>query len=942
MPALPLSAQEPGGSGSIFLPSWNFMSLSTGGIDTFLTEQPTYDGRGVVVLVLDTGIDPSIAGLGTTTLGTPKVIDLVDVSGSNVVRFANATVAGGTARADDVPVALTDLDALTPAPVDDAFAVGVIDEAAYKNAGVRDFNGDGESNAAFGVLLYHAADGPRIVIDGDADGSLRGERSIGTYRETRETFLFPQADDAKRSPVTVGASIDAANRTAILHYDMNGHGTHVAGIAAGQGINDEAGFNGVAPGAELISVKFASDADDDLTIAGTMIGAYAYAARLADSLEAVGKPVVVNMSFGIGSAEEGKSVMEWYLDSLLPHHPNLYVVTSAGNEGPGLSTVGLPAAAQSVIAVGALLPQGIGRDAYGAAIDRDIIWDFSSRGGEVDKPDVLAPGTAISTIPRFSFDMRASGTSMASPYAAGVVALLLSAAAQEYPGWVPGQAVIRRLLRSSAIPLDGYALPEQGGGVLNVRRAWEMMRRWKRTGFADDLRDYRISTFNPAFADAEGAAAFWRSAYVPGPEWRQTFTVEIVTPDDEELDADFFRAYTLESTAPWMKPIQKTVYIRGDDRIDVDVVYDREKMKEPGLYSGRIVARRARGTKATAADEIEFELLSTITVPHLFSPEKEYRITMPAQTLDAGESRRFYVALPPGAAGATFTLATPRGGRGVVSGTVVDRFGIAQGYLSRVLGHERTEASTFIAQDEMGSGVVEVVIESDPMEGSGGTAQFTLSAEALLLSLRPEVVSYGETKGLRLTAMNGGTKPVEGKYDYTVKGYARTIVDTIRNGFYRRPITLGAHDGALWVAARFAPEEYMKSTDILIRLVDSSGAVEGSETFGTPEAWVFQPNFLRDGNDRGLFLEIVFGSARPVEEAIPFELVEKHVRPTDYESIGTRDDRTLYPFIPRTMSQELPSLEGGIPDGFHGVGEVRFLLDGDEGKSVPVEFVVPR
>ena len=115
-----------------------------------------------------------------------------------------------------------------------------------------------------------------------------------------------------------------------------------------------------------------------------------------------------------------------------------------------------------------------------------------------------------------------------------------------------------------------------------------------------------------------------------------------------------------------------------------------------------------------------------------------------------------------------------------------------------------------------------------------------------------------------------------------------------------------------------------------------------SETFGTPEAWVFQPNFLRDGNDRGLFLEIVFGSARPVEEAIPFELVEKHVRPTDYESIGTRDDRTLYPFIPRTMSEELPSLEGGIPDGFHGVGEVRFLLDGDEGKSVPVEFVVPR
>ena len=956
--AVPLSAQEQGDSvsGVPYLPAWNFMSLSTAGIDTFLLDHPTYDGRGVLLLILDTGIDPSIPGLQQTSTGEPKVVDLVDVSGSNVVRFYPARIDDDRLTSDSVPVPLEGFGELEPQPVDDTWYIGVMDESRYMNASVRDFDGDGESSTLFGAVLYESPDGWYVAVDADVDGSLEGETSMQSYRERRETFIFPQKNDYSDSPITLGASIDPEAKRVTFHYDMGGHGTHVAGIAAGYAINNEPGFNGVAPGAQLISVKFSSDPDDDLTVAGSMKRAYDYAAQLADSLEEEGIPVVINMSFGIGSAYEGKAEMEDYINDLIPEHPNLYVITSAGNEGPGISTVGIPAAAAQTIAVGALLPQGIGRDSYGAMIDRDILWDFSSRGGEVDKPDVVAPGTAISTIPRFSYDMRASGTSMASPYTAGVVAILLSAAKQEFPDWVPGQGLIRRALRQSAVALPGYAPIEQGAGVVNVRRAWETLLRWKRSGYADEFQEYGISTFSPSFPDQEGTAAFWRSGYVPDKDWRQEFSIyrrDVKAYTDSSAEQTFFRPFTLESTVPWMKTVQKTVYIRGDDDAEVEVVYDREKMTEPGLYSGKIIARRVKGKKPTPADEVEFELLNTIIVPYRISADDNFSVTTGPHRLASGESKRFYFAVPGGALATTFRLSVPKGSRALLSGTIADRFGTAQSYLPHLNGAERTEAETTVLNENLGEGIIEVIIQTDPMEGGGADAEFTLSAESIMLEVDAKPRMFGETGELVVTARNSGTELISGKLEYTLKGYSRVVRDTMRNNFYRAPVRLGKHDGALWLAVRFAPEDYMRSTDILIRLVDSAGQSQAQEVYNGPEEWVFLPNFYRDEEESWYFLEIVFGAAVPAEEgeqqfdefgfgepssdAVPFEIIEKHVRPTEFETMNGYGDREFYPYIPRTFVGELPELEGGIPEGYAPLFDLRFEESGYRERVVEME-----
>jgi len=928
-----------------YLPPWNFMSLSTAGIDTFLIDHPTYDGRGVVILVFDTGIDMSIPGLAKTSTGQQKVIDAIDFSGSNVLRFKPARLQGSggamTASAEGMAMKLRGVGELNPPPAGDEIYLGVMDESVYRNSSVRDFDGDGEARSKFGAILYRAADGWRVALDTDGDSSLAGETPVGNYRERFETLQFKQRNGGK-SPLTLAATIDPSAKSVSFHYDMGGHGTHVAGIAAGFGINNEAGFNGVAPGAQLISGKFSGDTVNDNTVTGSMKRAYEYAARLADSLQAFGRPVVVNMSFGIGSAYEGTADIERFIDTLLPSHPNLYVVTSAGNEGPGLSSTGIPASASRVIAVGALLPKGIGRDGYNAALDRDIIWDFSSRGGEVDKPDILAPGTAVSTIPRYAFQSRESGTSMASPYAAGAVAVLLSAMRQEDSSWMPTQELMRRALRNSASFLPDYAAIEQGGGLLNLRRAYELLREYRRSGFAEDLQIYNVLTSSPNYPSGQGPTAYWRSAFVPGTDWRQSFTISRYMPRDRSAQGDeFFRAYTLESTAPWLRTVQSTVYIRGTANAQVDVLYDSAAMAEPGLYSARVIGRRASAKGAAARAESEFELVNTVIVPYLFSPEKGYSVSTPAQKLPPGVTRHFFFAPPVGAGAVTFTLSVPKGSRSNVSGKIADRNGITTQYLPRVKGTERSEGSNTIPTSALGDGVIDVVVQADAFEGSGDASEFTLTATCMMLDVRTTVETAGSSHLLRAEARNTGTTPLQGDFSYLIKGYGRTLIDTMRGDTYSRSFTIRKGDGALWLEPKFSEEDYMRATDVLVRVVDDGGYVQAQEALNTPSTWLFLPNFNREEDSTHYRMEIIFGAANYGHiPNMPIQITERHMRPDDPRPLGGgMTNREIYPYIPDVRQVKLPPLND-VPRGYSTIGEINFKPRGSE-QPVTFDFTIP-
>ncbi|TFG48237.1 MAG: hypothetical protein E4H38_06810, partial [Gemmatimonadales bacterium] len=465
--------------------TWNYMPSSETGTQAFRAAHPGWDGRGVAVAILDTGVDAFAPGLLETSTGQVKLIDVRDFSTEGDWDTAEAELdESGTEAAPvfktEEGLLLRGAAGLAVPPVADGDAkypvyIGVIAEKQFvNNSDVNDLNDDGDTSDKFGFLVY-AADRAAVedalgvgrgyemlrglndtarktvekerlskkvwvvVVDTDGNGDLADEKLLRDYRVDYDAFSLasdnnPDSRSLMAWEVNVRANEDHLGLqlapTVEFHFDDGSHGSHCAGIAAGHGVSGQEGMEGGAPGAWLLSLKLGDNRlAGGATRTGSMKKAYEYAASFE---EKYGIPVVVNMSFGIASVEEGDDAMGGWLNELLAEHPTLYVCTSAGNEGPGLSTIGLPATAYSLISSGAYLSPATGKDLYNAGLARATLFNFSSRGGETCKPDIVSPGSALSTVPGYVDGMaRFHGTSMASPQTAGAVACLVGAAAQE-------------------------------------------------------------------------------------------------------------------------------------------------------------------------------------------------------------------------------------------------------------------------------------------------------------------------------------------------------------------------------------------------------------------------------------------------------------------------------------------------------------------------------
>ena len=218
--------------------------------------------------------------------------------------------------------------------------------------------------------------------------------------------------------------------------DVDGHGTHVAGIIAAR--QNGGGVVGVAPEAKLLVGKVLGD------------NGYGTAQQLVSGIRwAIDKKVdIISMSLGspVASNEMHRAIQAAI-------EAGIFVICAAGNSGPNLDTVDYPAIYPETIAVG--------------AIDRSRrIAQFSSRGKAVD---IVAPGDNIlSTYPPKGFAVL-SGTSMATPFVSGVVALML-AKHRRFGGQTPvkTQADLIEHLRKTAIDggMPGFD-PHYGFGLID-------------------------------------------------------------------------------------------------------------------------------------------------------------------------------------------------------------------------------------------------------------------------------------------------------------------------------------------------------------------------------------------------------------------------------------------------------------------------------------------
>jgi serine protease AprX len=222
----------------------------------------------------------------------------------------------------------------------------------------------------------------------------------------------------------------------IAPYDDHGHGTHVASIAAGYGTGSSlaAQLGGVAPDA-LLHVAKVLDGNGSGPVSGIIAALDWCVAQGAD---------VVNMSLGLPGSSDGRDSLSKAANEAV--NAGLVVVVAAGNEGDGPATIGSPGAADRVITVGAAAEWSAN-----PTDPNEAFWHtagvypapFSSRGPTKDgdiKPDIMGPGVSVAAALADPFGIYAalngcnndcyttlSGTSMASPFVAGVAALLLEA-----------------------------------------------------------------------------------------------------------------------------------------------------------------------------------------------------------------------------------------------------------------------------------------------------------------------------------------------------------------------------------------------------------------------------------------------------------------------------------------------------------------------------------
>jgi subtilisin family serine protease len=446
------------------------MPLAPTGVTAFAGQHPTFDGRGVLIAILDSGIDPTIPGLGLTTTGDRKILDLRDFSGEGRIALTRLVPSG-----DTVTIAgqrLTGFSHVRALDADGPWYGGTITEIALGDPNAADLNADGDVADTLAIVVTRASDGWVVYVDAGGDGSLRDDRPVHDYLVARESFGWAPAGATPYVNLAVNFAEQDGQPTLDLFFDTSSHGSHVSGIAAGHDLYGVKGFDGVAPGAQLIGLKIADNAQGGASRTGSMIRAMEYAIRFA---EARRMPLVINLSFGVGNEVEGQARIDHLIDSALAAHPGVVFTVSAGNDGPGLSTLGFPGSAARVISVGALFPGVFLTADVSEQAPANAIADFSSRGGEIAGPDLVTPGVAYSTVPLWDRGAeREGGTSMASPHAAGLAARLFSAAQQE--GKSPSAWTIRQALMVTAQPVEGATFVDEGTGVPDLPRAWAWLR----------------------------------------------------------------------------------------------------------------------------------------------------------------------------------------------------------------------------------------------------------------------------------------------------------------------------------------------------------------------------------------------------------------------------------------------------------------------------------
>ncbi|WP_086662928.1 S8 family serine peptidase [Lentzea kentuckyensis] len=612
----------------------------------FATAHPQWDGRGTTIAVIDSGIDLDTPALQKTSTGERKIVDWYN---------ANATNSGDgtwvTMTKTGVVGKFTNGGREWTAPATGGpYSFGLFREtagdlgtAASETGG--DINRDGDRVDAFGVIQDITT--KEVFVDTDGDGNFTNNKRMLDYKVKQDVGYF--GTDNPATPVVDRVAFVVQTDRSI--YDNAGtpyvnlgiagaaHGTHVAGITSAYKLFDGK-MAGAAPGAKLMAIK-ACLSTPSCTSSGLIDGVL-YAARNGAD--------VVNISIGgLPALNDGNNARaELYNRTINEYNVQLFI--SAGNSGAGANTVGDPSVATDAVSVGSYITSATWLSNYGSTTaQKQSLHGFSSRGPAEDggfKPNIIAPGSAISTTPRWqapgpvagTYTLPAgyamfNGTSMAAPQATGAAALLVSAFKAEHDGQRPTSAELRYAIQRSANFVSTLGAYEQGAGLFNTNAAWSLL---DKHGVPNKVTaSVPVNTVLSGLLATPntGVGIHDREGVTPGQEYTRTYTLTRTTGHDhletwkvswKGNDGTFKAAKTVD--LPLNTPVQFPVKIKATTAGAHSAVLQLDDVETPG---------------------VDVQTLNTVFAAENFNAANKFSVTK-SGTIARNQSTSLFVNVPKG------------------------------------------------------------------------------------------------------------------------------------------------------------------------------------------------------------------------------------------------------------------------------------------------------
>jgi len=673
------------------------------GAAKFIQENPLFDGRGCRVAIFDTGVDPGVAGLQVTSDGRPKIIDVVDCTGSGdvdtteekpinadtntVVGLSGRTLTLGNWKVPTGKVRLGLKRAFEIFPgglkrrikeerkreFDEKHRKAATEaqralgewEASHKSPSEAERREKKDLEAVIEALseandqyddpgpvwdcvVFHDGAKWRAVVDTESKGDLTRSAPMTNYRDERQY-------------ATVGGVTNTKDTAALLNYVLNiyedgkklciacdagSHGTHVAGIVAAN-FPDNPELNGVAPGAQIVGCKIGDSRLGSMETGTGLVRALNHAKDMGCDL--------INLSYGESYTYENTGRVIEMITEFVNRH-GITFVASAGNNGPALSTIGAPGGtASAIISVGAYVSPPMMEVEYSLREKLDPTnYTWSSRGPCRDGYQgvtICAPGGAIAPVPTWTLQGKQlmNGTSMSSPNCCGGLALLVSALRHSGLQFTPHS--LRRAIENTAAPVSFIEPQALGSGLLQVGAAFEYHRR--NDGAPAALLRMGVSLPQRV---VQGRAC--RGLYVREPRECEKVvqTLVMVTPEwhpdgDNRDQVGFELQVEIRCDAPWVHVPQFMVVNAQGKSFDLKV--DPTKLPEGdhhAVVEGIDAANPGRGPL--------FTVPITVVRPLKIGNESDARLRLDARTYRPGSIDRHFVAVPEAATLAEVTFRT--------------------------------------------------------------------------------------------------------------------------------------------------------------------------------------------------------------------------------------------------------------------------------------------